>query len=122
MAWKIFPGQGSQYVGMGKQLYDSEPVFREAVDHCAKILDSLLPTPLLEARSRVGWLDVASAEWKWEFLCLYGCRFRMIMPREVMYADSDQGLLNQCLGLRVVSACFEALKLLTTSDCRAPRS
>ncbi|WP_163856832.1 non-ribosomal peptide synthetase/type I polyketide synthase [Paenibacillus elgii] len=33
-----FPGQGSQYVGMGAQLYAQEPVYRETVDHCAELL------------------------------------------------------------------------------------
>ncbi|MBN1866412.1 amino acid adenylation domain-containing protein [Candidatus Sumerlaeota bacterium] len=34
----MFTGQGSQYVDMGKGLYETEPVFREAVDSCAEIL------------------------------------------------------------------------------------
>lgn len=33
----MFPGQGAQYVGMGRGLYESEPVFRETLDHCAAI-------------------------------------------------------------------------------------
>lgn len=33
VAWQ-FTGQGSQYVGMGRGLYESEAVFRAAIDHC----------------------------------------------------------------------------------------
>ena len=38
----VFPGQGSQYLGMGKQLYESEPRFRQHMDECAAIVDDLL--------------------------------------------------------------------------------
>ncbi|MBZ4033584.1 amino acid adenylation domain-containing protein [Flavobacterium sp. 17A] len=34
----LFPGQGSQYLQMGKTLYDNEKVYREAVDKCAALL------------------------------------------------------------------------------------
>ncbi|MBD2435877.1 type I polyketide synthase [Nostoc sp. FACHB-110] len=38
----MFPGQGSQYVNMGKELYQTESVFRESVDRCCWILQPLL--------------------------------------------------------------------------------
>ncbi|KAF2328719.1 polyketide synthase [Flavobacterium ginsenosidimutans] len=34
----LFPGQGSQYIQMGKTLYDNEKVYRNAVDKCAELL------------------------------------------------------------------------------------
>jgi amino acid adenylation domain-containing protein len=34
----LFPGQGSQYLQMGKSLYAEETVFRDAVDTCAELL------------------------------------------------------------------------------------
>jgi len=38
----MFPGQGSQYVNMGLELYQVEGVFREQVDVCAQTLKPLL--------------------------------------------------------------------------------
>ena len=35
----LFPGQGSQYLNMGKGLYNSEPVFKKCVDECAALIE-----------------------------------------------------------------------------------
>lgn len=37
----MFSGQGGQQIGMGRELYEEEPVFRNAIDECAKWLNEL---------------------------------------------------------------------------------
>ncbi|HEX6291074.1 MAG TPA: SDR family NAD(P)-dependent oxidoreductase [Herpetosiphonaceae bacterium] len=42
----MFSGQGAQYVGMARELYEDEPVFHETIDRCAAILRPHLGTDL----------------------------------------------------------------------------
>jgi acyl transferase domain-containing protein len=42
----MFPGQGTQYIGMAQELYQSEPLFRRYVDQCVEILKAHLQLDL----------------------------------------------------------------------------
>ncbi|NTW03133.1 MAG: SDR family NAD(P)-dependent oxidoreductase, partial [Oscillochloris sp.] len=44
----LFTGQGAQYVGMARELYAGEPLFREQVDYCAELLRPHLGLDLRE--------------------------------------------------------------------------
>jgi phthiocerol/phenolphthiocerol synthesis type-I polyketide synthase E len=66
----LFPGGGAQYRNMGRELYETEPVFREHMDRCATILKSrrglALHRALYESRdaggdARAGFTEPAIA-------------------------------------------------------------
>ena len=60
----MFPGQGSQYVDMGRNLYESEALFRLTVDECAELLVPRLGRDLREVLYPKTDREAARAELK----------------------------------------------------------
>ncbi|HVG19703.1 MAG TPA: type I polyketide synthase, partial [Blastocatellia bacterium] len=60
----VFPGQGTQWSGMGRELFEQEPVFRAAIERCDKALGEHVDWSLIdqltadESRSRLSEINV----------------------------------------------------------------
>jgi acyl transferase domain-containing protein/NADPH:quinone reductase-like Zn-dependent oxidoreductase/SAM-dependent methyltransferase len=87
----LFPGQGSQYAGMSRDLYRSEPGFRQTIDHCAELLTPQLGLDLRAllyeadaqlAASRLEQTDIAQpALFTVEYALAQLLKSRGIVPR-----------------------------------------
>src|SRR5207248_2961066 len=47
LVW-VFPGQGTQWVGMGRELLDTSPVFAERINECAAALEPWIDWSLID--------------------------------------------------------------------------
>ncbi|HET6705075.1 type I polyketide synthase, partial [Amycolatopsis sp.] len=56
LVW-VFPGQGTQWAGMGRELLESSPVFAERITECAAALEPWIDWSLLDVLRGEGDLD-----------------------------------------------------------------
>ncbi len=63
----LFPGQGAQYVGMARELYQSQPSFRSQIDHADEVLRPDLSPSLLCALTEGNWIEQTA----WAQPCLF---------------------------------------------------
>jgi len=81
----LFPGTGDQYVGMGRELYRDEPVFRRTVDDCAAILRPILGTDLRDVLYPVGAAPAAIPD----LAALLGRRTEQAGPGDELATRTD---------------------------------
>ncbi|EOD69729.1 type I polyketide synthase [Amycolatopsis vancoresmycina] len=53
----VFPGQGTQWAGMGRELLEASPVFAERIEECAAALEPWIDWSLLDVLRGEGELD-----------------------------------------------------------------
>jgi len=84
----LFAGLGTHYVGMGRDLYQTEPVFRDAVDRCCEFLKPLLGRDLREliySNKTVSAFGAAQSS----------IDLRKMLGRDETPADAATQILNQ---------------------------
>ena len=115
----LFSGQGAQYVGMGRKLYEREPVFRRELDRCAALLKDELPRPLLDvlfgddasqaALDQTGFTQPALFSLQWALAAVWqawGVRPAWVLGHSVgeYAAAAVAGVFSLEDGLRLIAA------------------
>ncbi|WP_405849678.1 SDR family NAD(P)-dependent oxidoreductase [Streptomyces sp. NBC_01518] len=100
----VFSGQGPQYPGMGRELYEREPVFRSVVDECAGVVDGLMGGDLREVLFGGGaGADERLAQTRWAQPALFTVEYALVRLWE-SWGIRPAAMLGHSLG-ELVAAC-----------------
>ncbi|MFI1034020.1 SDR family NAD(P)-dependent oxidoreductase [Streptomyces sp. NPDC020951] len=104
----LFSGQGSQYPGMARGLYASEPVFRSAVDTCAELLEPLLDKDVRDVLFSPDAADTALlGQTRWAQPALFVVEYALVTLWQAWGVEPSH-LLGHSLG-EWVAACVSGV-------------
>lgn len=72
----VFPGQHTEFSGMGRELYSTEPAFRRAFNRCAEIMHARFGTAPNLAPARSAPIDARAGQWS-EPLALFALEYAL---------------------------------------------
>ncbi len=77
----LFAGQGSQWSGMGRELYECEPIARDVLDRCEAVFREVRGDSLLDAMFGHREVDLKSTDWAQPALYALECAVAALWNR-----------------------------------------
>ena len=116
----MFPGQGSQYVGMGSALYRNEPVFREEIDRLFTAARDVMSRDLRAAMFDTGNAEDAARDLRETSItqpALFAIEYALAKLWESLGVTADDDDRPQRRRIR----CRDACRRVLARRCHSPR-